>query len=326
MPQMLTLCLPRLAPLPRRCCFLLCALRVACFPGRWAKALCQHLTLSPPHRLPLPPAQDVQYNQVLQAVLLAQFEMQRRPGEFREEINLPDRIVDRALAAWRQQQQVGRVGAAKARLQAALACAPACIRDALAPGLPASLPHLTPQMCCTQLALLPACRHPQAVKLSAFHLEVSAALAQLGVPFEVEYKTEHSLLSVDIAIIDGGERRLAGRGRAGREGGAAGCQLREQVHSLPQHAAQAAVSVQCRLPAPAAPCPSLLPLHPAPAAAPAAAPDRKIAIEVDGPFHFAVNTNSPLGQTMIRRRLLRACGWIVISVPCHTWWVALVGK
>ncbi|KAI7837274.1 hypothetical protein COHA_008888 [Chlorella ohadii] len=139
--------------------------------------------------------QDVQYNQVLQAVLLAQFEMQRRPGEFREEINLPDRIVDRALAAWRQQQQ--------------------------------------------------------AVKLSAFHLEVSAALAQLGVPFEVEYKTEHSLLSVDIAIIDG---------------------------------------------------------------------DRKIAIEVDGPFHFAVNTNSPLGQTMIRRRLLRACGWIVISVPCHTWY------
>lgn len=49
--------------------------------------------------------------------------------------------------------------------------------------------------------------------------------------------------------------------------------------------------------------------------------DRKIAIEVDGPFHFAVNTNSPLGQTMIRRRLLRACGWTVISVPCHTWWV-----
>ena len=58
---------------------------------------------------PLPVcAQDVQYNQVLQAVLLAQFEMQRRPGEFREEINLPDRIVDRALAAWKQQQQVRR--------------------------------------------------------------------------------------------------------------------------------------------------------------------------------------------------------------------------
>ena len=70
-------------------------------------------------------------------------------------------------------------------------------------------------MCCTQLARLPACPHPQAVKLSAFHLEVSAALAQLGVPFEVEYKTEHSLLSVDIAVIDGGERGLAAGGLAG---------------------------------------------------------------------------------------------------------------
>jgi very-short-patch-repair endonuclease len=46
---------------------------------------------------------------------------------------------------------------------------------------------------------------------------------------------------------------------------------------------------------------------------------RKVAIEVDGPFHFSVNTNSPLGQTMIRRRLLRAVGWTVISVPYHTW-------
>jgi hypothetical protein len=42
-------------------------------------------------------------------------------------------------------------------------------------------------------------------------------------------------------------------------------------------------------------------------------------VEVDGPFHFSVNTNSPLGQTMIRRRLLRAVGWTVISVPYHTW-------
>ena len=46
---------------------------------------------------------------------------------------------------------------------------------------------------------------------------------------------------------------------------------------------------------------------------------RKVAIEVDGPFHFSVNSNSPLGQTMIRRRLLRAVGWTVISVPYHTW-------
>ena len=40
---------------------------------------------------------------------------------------------------------------------------------------------------------------------------------------------------------------------------------------------------------------------------------------MDGPYHFSVNTNSPLGQTMIRRRLLRAVGWNVISVPFHAW-------
>ena len=221
MPQMLTLCLPRLAPLPRPCCFLLCALRVACFPGRWAKALCQHLTLSPPHRLPLPPAQDVQYNQVLQAVLLAQFEMQRRPGEFREEINLPDRIVDRALAAWRQQQQVGRVGAGRAWQSTTHAAAKAAsclgVRSCLHPLCPCARPACVPAAPALPDVLHPARPparlppHPQAVKLSAFHLEVSAALAQLGVPFEVEYKTEHSLLSVDIAIITDGERGQGSR-------------------------------------------------------------------------------------------------------------------
>ena len=49
----------------------------------------------------------MQYNQVLQAVLLAQFELQRVPGEVRPDIQLPDDIVDRALAAWQVQQQVG---------------------------------------------------------------------------------------------------------------------------------------------------------------------------------------------------------------------------
>ena len=63
---------------------------------------------APPPFPSLPP--DVQYNQVLQAVLLAQFEMQGRPGETRADINLPDDIVDRALLAWQQQQQVGMVG------------------------------------------------------------------------------------------------------------------------------------------------------------------------------------------------------------------------
>lgn len=55
----------------------------------------------------------MQYNQVLQAVLLAQFEMQRAPGEFRPEIDLPDDIVDRALQAWQAQQQVGRLRASR---------------------------------------------------------------------------------------------------------------------------------------------------------------------------------------------------------------------
>ncbi|KAL4427968.1 hypothetical protein ABPG75_002057 [Micractinium tetrahymenae] len=139
--------------------------------------------------------QEVQYNQVLQAVLLAQFEMQRAPGDFRPEIDLPDDIVDRALQAWQAQQQ--------------------------------------------------------AAKLSSFQLEVSSALGALGIEHEIEHLTAVNLLSVDIAIISGG---------------------------------------------------------------------RKLAIEVDGPFHFSVNTNSPLGQTMIRRRLLRAVGWTVISVPYHTWY------
>jgi hypothetical protein len=46
---------------------------------------------------------------------------------------------------------------------------------------------------------------------------------------------------------------------------------------------------------------------------------RFIAIEVDGPFHFPVNARTPLGHTMIRRRLLRAAGWSVIPIPWYDW-------
>ena len=46
---------------------------------------------------------------------------------------------------------------------------------------------------------------------------------------------------------------------------------------------------------------------------------RFIAIEVDGPFHFPVNARTPLGHTMIRRRLLRAAGWTVVPIPWYEW-------
>lgn len=47
--------------------------------------------------------------------------------------------------------------------------------------------------------------------------------------------------------------------------------------------------------------------------------EEKIAIEVDGPHHFTANTKAPLGETMARRRLLAARGWIVVSVPFWHW-------
>jgi very-short-patch-repair endonuclease len=47
--------------------------------------------------------------------------------------------------------------------------------------------------------------------------------------------------------------------------------------------------------------------------------DRRIAIEVDGPSHFTVNTLEPLGHTRLRDRLLSAMGWQVVSVPFFEW-------
>ena len=46
---------------------------------------------------------------------------------------------------------------------------------------------------------------------------------------------------------------------------------------------------------------------------------RKVAIEVDGPHHFTSNTNQPLGHHVLRRRLMAAMGWDIISVPYFTW-------
>jgi len=43
----------------------------------------------------------------------------------------------------------------------------------------------------------------------------------------------------------------------------------------------------------------------------------RVAIEVDGPYHFMVNANHPTGATILRRRLLTMLGWTVVSVPYH---------
>lgn len=51
-----------------------------------------------------------------------------------------------------------------------------------------------------------------------------------------------------------------------------------------------------------------------------ALPESKVAIEVDGKFHFAANSSDrPLGSTAIRDRLLRAAGWRVVSIRPQAW-------
>jgi hypothetical protein len=51
---------------------------------------------------------------------------------------------------------------------------------------------------------------------------------------------------------------------------------------------------------------------------------RKIAIEADGPRHYAVNCRHKLGTTVLKQRLLKAKGWDVIAIP-HFEWQNLVG-
>ena len=54
-----------------------------------------------------------------------------------------------------------------------------------------------------------------------------------------------------------------------------------------------------------------------------AIPSTRIAIEVDGPFHFLLpdgrGVRRPNGPTLLKRRLLAAAGWRVISVPFFEW-------
>ena len=47
---------------------------------------------------------------------------------------------------------------------------------------------------------------------------------------------------------------------------------------------------------------------------PSTSVSRKIALEADGPWHFACNCNHALGRTVLKRRQLKALGWEVISV------------
>lgn len=41
---------------------------------------------------------------------------------------------------------------------------------------------------------------------------------------------------------------------------------------------------------------------------------KRVAIEADGPWHYAANCPHTLGKTLLKRRVLRAQGWTVVSV------------
>ncbi|EOD07737.1 hypothetical protein EMIHUDRAFT_218288 [Emiliania huxleyi CCMP1516] len=54
-----------------------------------------------------------------------------------------------------------------------------------------------------------------------------------------------------------------------------------------------------------------------------ALPSSRVAIEVDGPSHFMLpdgrGVRRPNGPTLLKRRLLAAAGWRLISVPFYEW-------
>ena len=52
-----------------------------------------------------------------------------------------------------------------------------------------------------------------------------------------------------------------------------------------------------------------------------AMPERRVALEVDGPHHFA-HDGTPTGATRLKQRQLRATGWRPVNVS-HTEWYAL---
>ena len=48
--------------------------------------------------------------------------------------------------------------------------------------------------------------------------------------------------------------------------------------------------------------------------------NRKVAMEVDGPSHFLAGTREPKGATVMKRRILEALGYHVVSVPYWEWY------
>jgi hypothetical protein len=57
----------------------------------------------------------------------------------------------------------------------------------------------------------------------------------------------------------------------------------------------------------------------------AALPAYRLAIEADGPTHYATNTLRPLGHTLLKRRLLKQLGWVVVNIPLFEWLDISVG-
>ena len=41
--------------------------------------------------------------------------------------------------------------------------------------------------------------------------------------------------------------------------------------------------------------------------------------QVDGPCHYTVNTQRPLGPSLLKRRLMAASGWRIAGVPFFEW-------
>ena len=45
----------------------------------------------------------------------------------------------------------------------------------------------------------------------------------------------------------------------------------------------------------------------------------KVAVEVDGPFHFFRNIDRQLGRNMMKHRLLEQLDWRVVQIPYYHW-------
>ena len=50
--------------------------------------------------------------------------------------------------------------------------------------------------------------------------------------------------------------------------------------------------------------------------------DAKVAVEIDGPWHYLTGSDDRQhldGRTVLKRRLLEASGWRLVSVPVFDW-------